>query len=128
MKGANLISSATVGGLGAGWKVFSAGDVNGDGNTDLLFVNSTINQDQVWLMNGTQVTSMQAPTGGVLPATLGTSAGSNPVLGEAEAYYGAGVEPTGSSIRGDVFSGDTGRVASLTTTIGGVIGLSLGQT
>ncbi|MBV8157284.1 MAG: VCBS repeat-containing protein, partial [Dyella sp.] len=50
-----------------------AGDVNGDGNADLIWVNKSTSQFGYWMMNGSKVLSLQ--TFGVAPgysiATLG---------------------------------------------------------
>lgn len=68
MNGTQVIANQTIGTINAagGWHFASTGDFNGDGNTDLLFTNSTTNGVAIWQMNGTQV--MASPQVGILAA------------------------------------------------------------
>jgi hypothetical protein len=43
----------------AGFVLFGAGDINGDGNTDLIWTNPSSNQMAWWLMDGFNVLSQQ---------------------------------------------------------------------
>jgi hypothetical protein len=81
MNGTSIISAVSPGNPGAAWQLQGAADVDGDGKSDLLFLNPISNQAQTWLMNGTQVTSIQAPAG----APRGPQA-SAPVLSGMEFY------------------------------------------
>jgi len=57
MNGTQATSAVTVGTINAagGWHFADTGDYNGDGNTDLLFLNDTTHGVAVWQMNGTQI-------------------------------------------------------------------------
>jgi 20S proteasome alpha/beta subunit len=88
------LATSVPGNPGAAWQLTGAADVNGDGKSDLLFANPTTDQEQVWLMNGAQVASIQT-FGGALPSTPAGSLASNPVLSEADAYYGTGAATSG---------------------------------
>jgi hypothetical protein len=59
MNGAQVASSTTVGTINAagGWQFADVGDFNGDGKSDLLFVNSATQGVAVWQMDGAQVTA-----------------------------------------------------------------------
>ena len=82
MDGTSITSAVTPGNPGALWQLQGAAEVDGDGKGDLLFLNPISNQAQTWLMNGTQVASVQTPA--AAPPQLGA-----PVLGELEFYVPA---------------------------------------
>jgi hypothetical protein len=58
MNGLKQLSSVSVGNGGSTLKLVCAGDFNGDGSQDVLW-QCTNGQPQVWLMNGTNLTSTQ---------------------------------------------------------------------
>jgi hypothetical protein len=97
MDGTSILSAVSVGNPGAAWQLQGAADVNGDGKSDLLFLNSLTNQALTWLMNGTQVASIQAPV-----SAPGTPLSGAPVLSETEMYYPASVTdaPDGARLIG----------------------------
>ena len=82
MNRTSIASAVAPGNPGAAWQFQGASDVNGDGKDDLLFMNPITDQAQTWLMNGTQVASMQAPVS--VPAAAQPSA---PVLSEMETSF-----------------------------------------
>lgn len=59
MNGTQLAGSGVIGSINAadGWHFADVGDFNGDGKSDLLFLNDTMHGVAVWQMNGTQVTA-----------------------------------------------------------------------
>jgi hypothetical protein len=59
MNGTTVTSKTTVGTINdaAGWHFQDTGDFNGDGKTDLLFLNDTTHGVAIWQMNGNTVTS-----------------------------------------------------------------------
>jgi hypothetical protein len=64
MNGARVSSRATVLGetgkallVGLPWSIVGAGDFNGDGKDDIAWHNSATGETQIWLMNGSQVSS-----------------------------------------------------------------------
>ena len=59
MNGTQVVAKPQVGTINAaaGWHLPRQGDFNGDGKTDLLFLNDTTHGVAVWQMNGTQVAS-----------------------------------------------------------------------
>ena len=59
MNGTQVASAAQVGTINAaaGWAFRDVGDFNGDGKSDLLFLNDATHGVAVWQMNGTQVAS-----------------------------------------------------------------------
>jgi hypothetical protein len=61
MNGTQVTSATTVGTVDAvgGWHFAATGDFNGDGKTDLFFLNDTTHGASVWLMNGSQVIASQ---------------------------------------------------------------------
>jgi Domain of unknown function (DUF4347)/FG-GAP-like repeat len=52
--GSAVTSQATLSNPGASWHVVASGDVNGDGNADLIWHNDN-GQPSIWLMNGTTI-------------------------------------------------------------------------
>jgi hypothetical protein len=79
-----------------------------------LFVNTSTNQSQLWLMNGTQVTSVQAPAsnaGPVAPSNA-TALSNSPVLGQADGYFPSGTSGFGGALlAGPDLSGVDGRAS-----------------
>lgn len=73
MNGTQVMLSATVGTINAaaGWHFAAVGDFNGDGKTDLFFLNDTTHGAAVWLMNGSQISA--GPQIGVVNAAGGWS-------------------------------------------------------
>ncbi|MBR0757377.1 VCBS repeat-containing protein [Bradyrhizobium jicamae] len=71
MNGTQATSQTTIGTINAagGWQFEGTGDFNGDGKTDLLFLNSTTHGVAIWEMNGTQVTAN--PQIGIMNAASG---------------------------------------------------------
>lgn len=59
MNGTQVSSATTVGTINAagGWHFAATGDFNGDGKTDLFFINDTTHGAAVWMMNGSQITA-----------------------------------------------------------------------
>jgi hypothetical protein len=59
MNGTTVVANQTIGTINAagGWHFADTGDFNGDGKTDLLFVNNTTNGVAVWQIDGKQVTA-----------------------------------------------------------------------
>jgi hypothetical protein len=59
MNGTEVASKATIGTINAvgGWDFVGTGDFNGDGKSDLLFLNDKTHGVAIWQMNGNQVTS-----------------------------------------------------------------------
>ncbi|KWV43960.1 hypothetical protein AS156_24595 [Bradyrhizobium macuxiense] len=57
MNGYQVLASSQIGTINAadGWRFADIGDFNGDGKSDLLFLNSTTHGVAVWELNGTQV-------------------------------------------------------------------------
>jgi Ca2+-binding RTX toxin-like protein len=71
MNGTQVTSATTVGTINAaaGWHFAGVGDFNGDGKTDLFFLNDTTHGAAVWQMNGNQVTA--SPQIGTINAAAG---------------------------------------------------------
>ena len=109
MNRTSIASAVAPGNPGAAWQLQGAADVDGDGKGDLLFLNAISNQAQTWLMNGTQVISMQAPV-----SAPGGPQSSASVLGELEFYVPA--DPAAG------MAGGTGATATLTLSDGGTPG------
>ncbi|EJN12861.1 Peptidase M10 serralysin Matrixin like protein [Bradyrhizobium sp. YR681] len=59
MNGTQVSSATTIGTVNAagGWHFAATGDFNGDGKTDLFFINDTTHGAAIWLMNGSQITA-----------------------------------------------------------------------
>jgi hypothetical protein len=112
MNGTSIASAVSPGNPGAAWEFQGASDVDGDGKDDLLFMNPITNQTQTWLMNGTQVTAMQAP--------LAAPQSSGPVLSETEFYLPA------ESATG--MAGDISPIRTSTLPDAGTAGLLLTRT
>ncbi|MCP3445724.1 FG-GAP-like repeat-containing protein [Bradyrhizobium sp. CCGUVB14] len=73
MNGTQVTANPQVGTINAaaGWSFGGTGDFNGDGNTDLLMLNSATHGVAIWEMNGTQVTA--SPQIGTINAAAGWS-------------------------------------------------------
>jgi glucose/arabinose dehydrogenase len=71
MDGTHVVASPQVGTINAaaGWHFQTTGDFNGDGKTDLLFLNDTNHGVAVWEMDGTQV--IASPQVGTINAAGG---------------------------------------------------------
>jgi hypothetical protein len=111
MNGTSVASAVSPGNPGAAWWLQGSADVDGDGKSDLLFLDPVTNQTQTWLMDGTQVVSMQTP--GIGPAAPQPSAA---VLSETELYIPAetvtGMAGDASPVRTSILP-DVGTNASL---------------
>lgn len=59
MNGTQVASKTTIATINAagGWDFVGTGDFNGDGKTDLLFLNGQTHGVAIWQMNGSQITS-----------------------------------------------------------------------
>ncbi|WBL76492.1 FG-GAP-like repeat-containing protein [Bradyrhizobium xenonodulans] len=68
MNGSQSTAPVVIGAVNAagGWQFTDVGDFNGDGKTDLLFVNATTNGIAEWQLNGTQI--ITGPQVGVAPS------------------------------------------------------------
>jgi hypothetical protein len=68
MNGSTVTAKTQVGTINdaGGWHFADVGDFNGDGNSDLLFVNDTTHGVAVWQMNGNQVAA--TPQVGIMDA------------------------------------------------------------
>lgn len=58
--GSNGFTPVYMGKYPAGWSVIGAGDIDGDGNTDLYWINTSTHQFGYWLMDGTTIKSTYA--------------------------------------------------------------------
>jgi hypothetical protein len=56
--------------VGQGWKVAGTGDFNGDGRSDILWLNDTTGQAVVWLIDGTMVVGGGSPGSAPSPWTI----------------------------------------------------------
>jgi hypothetical protein len=56
VQGAKVVK-ASLGTVAKNWAIAGVGDFNGDGNTDILWRDSSTGTAQIWLMNGTKVLS-----------------------------------------------------------------------
>jgi hypothetical protein len=114
------IASAVPGNPGAAWELTGAADVNGDGKGDLLFVDAATNQEQVWLMNGPRVASVET-------ASIGTptAQSNNPVLGEIDAYYAGGASTNPSQ---GAMAGGAGQIGLLNASVDSTTGRFLAPT
>jgi hypothetical protein len=114
MNGASIIGGGLVTNPGAAWQLVGAGNYATQ-QPDLVFLNTSTDAVQVWVMNGTNVSSMQtvpsvAPTT-AQPASPGaaTPLSASPVLSEPD-VFSAG--PAGSpGLLAPDGSGGTGMLA-----------------
>src|SRR6202011_2886867 len=92
MNGTTPIGGGVLPNPGASWQLIGAGNYNAV-HPDLVFLNTTNDQVQVWVMNGTNVSSMQtiatpAPSTAQPAASVAaTPLSASPVLSEPHAYY-----------------------------------------
>ncbi|HXW23843.1 MAG TPA: hypothetical protein VEK73_03775, partial [Xanthobacteraceae bacterium] len=96
MNGTTIVNAVALPNPGANWKLVGAGNFYGAGDNDLVFVNTVTQQTQLWVMNGTQVSSIQTPgNGGAAAATAA----------------GLAAPPSGSSVAtvADPYPGVAGR-------------------
>jgi hypothetical protein len=107
MDGISIVSAVSPGNPGFAWQLQGAADLDGDHKSDLLFLDPVANQTLTWLMNGTQVASVQAPA--AAPPQSGA-----PVLGELEFYVPA--DPAAG------MAGGSQTMAGLTSPDGGTLG------
>jgi hypothetical protein len=57
MNGTSIISETSLATPPASWKIVTSGDFNGDGLSDILWINTSTNQPAIWEMNGTSIIS-----------------------------------------------------------------------
>jgi hypothetical protein len=90
MNGTNIVSAVALPDPGSHWKLVGAGNFYGAGDDDLLFVNSMTQQTQIWVMNGTQVASMQTPatSQAALASSPVTPLSATPMLTAADGTFG----------------------------------------
>lgn len=72
MSGTALIAGGPIGPgqvADLNWQIRGAGDIDGDGKTDLVWQNQTTGQISAWLMNGTQLRDGRLLTPSVVPDT-----------------------------------------------------------
>jgi hypothetical protein len=91
MNGTTIVGANVLPNPGSAWKLEGGGNFSASGDQDLLFVNTSTDQVQIWVMNGMQVTSMQGPQSsmGASASSAATALSATPTLTEADAYYPA---------------------------------------
>ena len=57
MNGTQIMSTSVVGSVPANWSFAATGDYNGDGKSDILWIDNAGNVG-AWLMNGTTISSV----------------------------------------------------------------------
>jgi hypothetical protein len=61
MNGTAIASAGFPAGVPLAWQIAQVGDVNGDGQADVIWRNGTSGTVAVWLMNGLTITSVGFP-------------------------------------------------------------------
>jgi hypothetical protein len=56
--------------VGQGWRIAGTGDFNGDGTSDILWLNDTTGQALIWLLNGSSVIGGGSPGSAPSPWTI----------------------------------------------------------
>jgi hypothetical protein len=117
MNGTSIASAVSFGNPGAAWQLQGTGDLNGDGQGDLLFLNPLTHQTENWLLNRTQIVSMQTPVSGGLAAPQSAPPGVSATL----IYYPATLL-TAASADAQRMVGGSGQIGILTGTDSGATG------
>jgi hypothetical protein len=87
MNGATPVGKAGLISAGTGWQIVGTGDFNNDGNSDLLFLNTSVNQSAIWLMNGFQIQTLEQPQASVGSAAPDATATAASPLSAAPVLY-----------------------------------------
>src|SRR5262245_58815183 len=65
-----MIGSGSPGFAASPWSIAGTGDLDGDGKSDILWVNGTSGQVVIWLVNGTSVVGGGSPGLAASPWTI----------------------------------------------------------